>query len=282
VLNSGWLSGLVDINTEKESVQSRIADYLTDLFGIGFSGFRIDAAKHINPDDIVSILTKLKTNLGGSMPDDFITYMEVLLGGEADMLSCDVDSGCNYGGYLEDALYSAGWNKADVDKVKLWNSGYPKEPQAGFCSTSPQRNAVQNDDADQQTDGSSSRDMGDQGCVLVEGCAEEDHRNFEVKLFAEPNGAEDNDNDFPIRLVLSSYYWQENSAGVPDGYSDCSKCTSECKSCRTTTPITAFDAESCGYDKTYTRAHRDLEVVNAMRDWMHLDGVTTKDLGLSC
>eukprot|EP01038_Epipyxis_sp_PR26KG_P016006 gene16006-21720_t len=66
-LNAGWLSGLVDINTEKENVQQRIADYLTDLISIGFSGFRVDAAKHIAPDDLVGILTKLKANLGGSI-----------------------------------------------------------------------------------------------------------------------------------------------------------------------------------------------------------------------
>ena len=122
-LNAGWLSGLVDINTEKPNVQARIADYLTDLLSIGFSGFRVDAAKHISPDDLVAILTQVKTNLGGVMPDDFMTYLEVLLGGEADMLSCNVNSGYNYGGYLETALKSAGWSQTDVDKVKLWNSG---------------------------------------------------------------------------------------------------------------------------------------------------------------
>ena len=52
--------------------------------------------------------------------------------------------------------------------LKIWNSGYPKEPELGYCSISPSRNAIQNDDADQQTDGSTSRDMGDQGCVLIE------------------------------------------------------------------------------------------------------------------
>ena len=41
-LNAGWLVGLVDLNTEKENVQQRIADYLVDLISIGFSGFRID------------------------------------------------------------------------------------------------------------------------------------------------------------------------------------------------------------------------------------------------
>ena len=88
----------------------------------------------------------------------------------------------NYGGYLENALYSAGWSSEDVQKIKIWNSGYPKEPQQGYCSISPSRNAVQNDDADQQTSGSTSRDMGDQGCVLVEGCEIDTHRGEQIKL----------------------------------------------------------------------------------------------------
>ncbi len=92
-LNAGWLSGLVDINTERENVQERIADYLTDLLSIGFSGFRIDAAKHIKPDDLVAILSKLKRNMGGVMPADWVTWLEVLLGGEGDMLMCNVNSG---------------------------------------------------------------------------------------------------------------------------------------------------------------------------------------------
>lgn len=90
------------------------------------------------------------------------------------------------------------------------------------------------------------------------------------------------DADYPIRLVLSSYYWQGNSAGVPDGYSDCSKCALNCNSCRSTTAWAAYDAGSCGYDSTYTRPHRDISIVNAMRKWMHLSQKSTSDLGLSC
>lgn len=183
---------------------------------------------------------------------------------------------------MEDALSAAGWSGEDIQKVKIWNSGYPKEPQQGYCTISPTRNAVQNDDADQQTSGSTSRDMGDQGCVLIENCDADTHRGFEVKLFENPNGANDNDNDYPIRLILSSYYWQGDSAGVPDGLSDCDKCTSECDNCRTTTTWPAYDADSCGYDETYTRPHRDIDIVNAMRTWMHLDEVSTASLGLKC
>jgi alpha-amylase len=169
-----------------------------------------------------------------------------------------------------------------VQKVKIWNSGYPKEPQLGYCTISPTRNAVQNDDADQQTSGSTSRDMGSEGCVLVEGCAEDTHKGFEVKLFENPNGASNNDNDYPIRMVLSSYYWQGNSAGVPDGLSNCDKCEINCSGCRTTTFWEAYDASSCGYDDTYTRPHRNIDIVNAMRSWMHLSDTSSSSLGLNC
>lgn len=64
-LNNGWLVGLSDLDTESEYVQERIAAYFTDLLSIGFSGFRMDAAKHIKPPSIAAILFKFKKNLGG-------------------------------------------------------------------------------------------------------------------------------------------------------------------------------------------------------------------------
>eukprot|EP00935_MAST-01C_sp_MAST-1C-sp1_P001583 g1583.t1 len=280
-LNAGWLTGLTDLNTERPNVQKRIADYLTDLLAIGFSGFRIDAAKHIQPDDLVAIFTQLRANLGGALPADFITWWEVLLGGEADLLMCNAASGYNYGAYLESALAKAGFSTEDIRKVKIWNSGYPKEPEKGMVNCTADndgthRNVIQNDDADQQNPGSSSRDMGDDGCVLIKGCAEAEHRQYEVKLFTSPNGATNNDDDYPIRVVLSSYFWQNGSTGVPDGLSDCSLCVpthaGECDGCQTVAQTPAFDAASTGYDKgVYTRVHRDAAIVAAMRKWIGLD-----------
>jgi alpha-amylase len=282
-LNAGWLTGLVDLNTERDNVQERIADYLTDLIGIGFSGFRVDAAKHIKPDDLVAIFSKLKRNLGGKLPDDFITWWEILLGGEAQMLMCNKDSGYNYGAYIADALLAAGFDQDDVNKIKIWNSGYPKEPDADCGSITKWRNVIQNDDADQQMPGSTSRDMGDQGCILVKTHDVATHRMFEVKLFTNPNGALDNDNNYPIRAVLSSFYWPPSGGlGIPDGLSDCSKCTTTCQGCQTTPYAKAFDANSCGYDPTnYTRVHRDKTIINAMRSWMKLPPITYEQLGLS-
>jgi alpha-amylase len=80
---------LADLDTESDYVRERIAAYLTDIISIGFSGFRIDAAKHIMPDSIAAILGNLKRNLGGGdLPADFMTYLEVLIGGEASLLEC--------------------------------------------------------------------------------------------------------------------------------------------------------------------------------------------------
>lgn len=270
-LNAGWLDGLVDLNTEKDNVQERIADYLTDLMGLGFSGFRIDAAKHMKPDDLVAIFSKFRRNMGGNLPEDFFTWWEVLTGGEKDMLICDEDSGYNYGPYVVKKLAAAGFTDQEIIQMKLWNCGYPTEPD--FCggAVDLRRAVIQNDDADQQNPGSTSRDMHDLGCILVKGCAVEDHRAFEVTLFENPPGATDNDNDFPIRMVLSSYYFPDEVRGIPDGRSDCKECTIDCDSCQTVPYMPAFVADSVGYDSTgYTHVHRDAAIIAAMHKWMHL------------
>ena len=88
-------------------------------------------------------------------------------------------------------------------------------------------------------------------------------------------GVTNNDNDYPIRVVLSSYYFPENGArGIPDGKSDCSLCTTTCDGCNTVPYRKAYDESSRGYDNPqvnqYTRVHRDEGIVNAMRGWMKL------------
>ena len=53
------LLNLSDLYTETDHVRSTIAGYLNDLIGIGVDGFRVDAAKHINPIDMAAIKAKL-------------------------------------------------------------------------------------------------------------------------------------------------------------------------------------------------------------------------------
>jgi alpha-amylase len=70
------LLGLADLDTSSERVRDRIAGYLGALVGAGVRGFRIDAAKHIDPADLDAILHKV--------PGDPYYFLEVIdHGGEA-------------------------------------------------------------------------------------------------------------------------------------------------------------------------------------------------------
>ena len=286
VLNYGWLTGLTDLNTEKEYVQQRIADYITDMLSMGVSGIRVDAAKHIAPQYLAQIFKRLKDNLGGGdLPQDFTAYLEVIIGGERDLLLCG-GGDYSYGAPFTTKLKAAGLSDGDVDKIKIWRSDYPKEyPICGGGDLPDSRNAVGLDCHDDQNEGSSSRDMQDTGSVYVKEKNIEKHRNFNVQLFTR------NDHDWKIKLLLSSYSFMNNGGrGYPDGKSDCSACTGEqCKNnCRKSVPYQkAYNPSSTGYDSgdggnwkegTYTRVHRDQSIVNAMRQWMGLGSLTTAQL----
>ncbi|KAF4042141.1 Alpha amylase [Phytophthora infestans] len=284
-LETGWLSGLTDLNTETTYVRERIAQYFVDLLGIGFSGLRLDALKHIGPVDTGAIFGLLRKYMGGSSPDDFISWGEVILGGEASLLACNANSGYNFYTGL-DAEYAAnGISSTDIAKLKIWSSDYPKEfPICGSWILPASRFVIQNDDHDQQNEGSSSRDMGDSGSVLIKDKDVAKHRSFEVKLFTRT------DADWQIKVVLSSYTWFTNGAGgFPDGYSDCSGFdSSQGQKCTASVPYEkAFRAGSCGYTVDgfaggkYTRVHRDLSIVNAMRSWVGLSSVKLSDLGIT-
>lgn len=54
------LLGMADLDTGKRSVQKRLAQYLDDLLDLGVSGFRVDAAKHISPEDLLGIFRWVK------------------------------------------------------------------------------------------------------------------------------------------------------------------------------------------------------------------------------
>lgn len=286
-LNYGWLVGLADLNTGKDSVRARIADYFTDLLGIGFSGFRIDAAKHVQPDDLAAVLGIFKQNLGSVIPQDWQTYLEVIIGGEKELLECE-EQYYDYAVYFNDAMAKAGLSDSDIEKVKIWQSDYPKEfPVCGYWPLPPTRFAIQNDCADDQNPGSSSRDMGDKGSVLLKDKNVAVHRSFETQLFARTDG------NWSTKIVLSSYTFMSNGAqGIPDGLSDCSRCSgTQCAGCKSVPFTPAHDAATCGYtvgnatsawaEGVYTRVHRDRAIILAMRQWIGLPtNVTNSEIGL--
>ena len=66
------LLGLSDLNTSLPNVQETILGYLNDLISLGAKGFRIDAAKHIAPEDLQPIISKL--------PEGTVVMLEVIRG----------------------------------------------------------------------------------------------------------------------------------------------------------------------------------------------------------
>ena len=53
------LLNLADLDTDSEYVRDAIAGYMNDLISLGVAGFRIDAAKHMAPEDIAAIVARL-------------------------------------------------------------------------------------------------------------------------------------------------------------------------------------------------------------------------------
>jgi alpha-amylase len=69
------LLNLADLDQSQEEVRAHIAAYLNDLVGLGVAGFRLDASKHMYPEDIAAILEMVE--------GDPYVFQEVIdLGGE--------------------------------------------------------------------------------------------------------------------------------------------------------------------------------------------------------
>lgn len=56
------LVNLADLDTGKNYVRDQIAAYMNDLIGMGVAGFRLDASKHMDTNDIAAILSRLNGN----------------------------------------------------------------------------------------------------------------------------------------------------------------------------------------------------------------------------
>jgi len=61
IVRNCYLVGLADLYGATDYVQQKIADYFNDLIDMGVAGFRVDAAKHMWPEDISGIQSRLHT-----------------------------------------------------------------------------------------------------------------------------------------------------------------------------------------------------------------------------
>ncbi|KAF5276538.1 hypothetical protein FQR65_LT03968 [Abscondita terminalis] len=82
-----YLVGLNDLDQRKDYVRQKIVEFLNRLIDLGVAGFRIDAAKHMSPEDLQYIYAQLKylnTDFGFAPNTKAYIYQEVIdLGGEA-------------------------------------------------------------------------------------------------------------------------------------------------------------------------------------------------------
>ncbi|KAJ7133642.1 glycoside hydrolase superfamily [Mycena epipterygia] len=92
------LVGLSDLGRGQSAVQNSIAAYLKDLQSLGVSGFRMDAAKHIEPADLAAIcskrdgsdseyITQEVTDGGGSPPSQYVSNEDVIEFGATNFVS---------------------------------------------------------------------------------------------------------------------------------------------------------------------------------------------------
>lgn len=78
------LLGLADLNTAAATVQQKVADYLVALARLGVAGFRIDAAKHVQPVELDAILDRVNQTLAAESRPHPYWFAEVIdNGGEA-------------------------------------------------------------------------------------------------------------------------------------------------------------------------------------------------------
>jgi alpha-amylase len=72
------LFSLPDLKTESASVRQKIADYLLMLSRLGVAGFRVDAAKHIQPVDLDEILKIVNQTLASESRALPYVFLEVI------------------------------------------------------------------------------------------------------------------------------------------------------------------------------------------------------------
>ena len=280
-LNYGWIfPKLADLNTEKEYVQQRIADFLTELISIGISGFSFNAAKHISPDNFVEIFKKFKNNLGGGeFPEDFLAYLQFdMQQDEITLFFCR--NNYDFGRGFVDKLKTEQFNDNDINKIKLWNSGYIYDRFLqcdGEWVISENRHILSL--YIQEIQKTSSNDI-----YIIQKNLNE-HKNLNIQMLKDVR------RNWKIKMLFSSCSLTNNGGiGFPDGKSDCKKCKNEqCKNeCTKSVPFQkAYNPLSLGYDSgnetnwkegTYTRVHRNIDIINAMREWMGFENFTENEL----
>lgn len=130
--------GLPDLATEQTYVRQTIASYLNDLLSLGVAGFRLDAAKHMKPQDIAAIYNLLDSPayLVQEVPGDRDTNADYLPNGDVWnwQSASDLASMFAYASKME--TEAIGWSEFQEsqypsDQAVTWVSNHDTERDGG-------------------------------------------------------------------------------------------------------------------------------------------------------
>ncbi|GMF41663.1 unnamed protein product [Phytophthora lilii] len=173
-MKGGQKGAIVDLfGWSYDDIAQECADFLGKA---GYMGVKINPPQE-------SVLTDAWPQSGQRNPclTDLNTKKAYVRKREADLLACNADSGYNFDKGLDSLYADEHISSAAIAKLKIWSSDYPNNfPVCGSWILLASRFVVQNDDHDQQS-ADSSRDMGDDGSVLIKDKDVGKHRAFEVK-----------------------------------------------------------------------------------------------------
>ncbi|XP_012935869.1 pancreatic alpha-amylase-like [Aplysia californica] len=125
------LVGLTDLDGSQGYVQDKIAGYFNQLIDLGVAGFRVDAAKHMWPQDITAMQAKTKDLPEGGRPffflevidrnDGAVKVNEYFTNGYVTEFrySQKVKEGANDLGRLA-GVYDPGWGMAPPDQALVF------------------------------------------------------------------------------------------------------------------------------------------------------------------
>ena len=278
----GSLAGLQDLNTEKEYVQKRIATYIVDLISLGVSGFVIVNGRHIPNFAWAQIFGHVKYYLGNKLPLDFMAIIN-LENADMDIILCEQNEDIlDFGPYFSNLLKKEGFKDTEIQQIKFWFKG--NLAYEDFLGQYDASCDIENEDdlfvdVSRWTislEYSDDINMGhDDYNIYIKHKNKNEHKNILINnLFLKPRF------NWAIRFVFTSFSI-DSVNGIPDGKSEKSFCESD--SCRLYTvdlPFKrAFNPYSKGYDcgdgennwiiGEYSRIHRDIDVINAMREWLY-------------
>ena len=278
-----YLFGLQDINTEKEYPIKRIATLIVDLLSIGISGVSLGNGKHIPNYSWAKILSQVKYYLGDKLPLDFMAII-ILENLEPSTLFCNEEGSLDFGKTFTQQLKQAGFKESEILQIKIWSKGILTEDEIKYMgdydiACGEEEESKLKFDIKRWTvslEYSDDINMGDTGYnIYIKDKDVSEHKRILINnMFLKPRF------NFPIRFVFSSFSIGGIN-GIPDGKSEKSYCaTMACLQNVDDLPFKrAFNPHSRGYDcgdgpdnwkiGEYSRVHRDIDIINAMREWIY-------------